>query len=274
MWERLRQWIGSPASAAAPPPSAAKRRSVDVGWLLDTDKAQFIWSDPRRSRRSDPPATHAKSVNYCPAIKDHESRLFEVACPIDVRLNFRRDDKGVPVLVNADGDHSTIRGKHLNQMLALVSPREWRHPDRPVVQTVTPYVFIADEPVWMSQMPPMGHYQADPWPSVLIGGRLPIHIWPRPMMWAFEWWDISRTLVLKRGDPWFTLHFETTDPSRPIRMFEAERTPALVEHMQGLSSVANYVDRTFSLFETAKARRPEQLLVRKTRGAEAPVEDG
>lgn len=262
----MRALLGRERSAAAA--SSAKGRTIDIGWLLDTDKARFIWEEPRRKKPSDPSPTHAKSVTLCPSVRDHEARTFEVPCPIDVRLAFRKDEKGQPALSNLDGDMSAIRGKHLNQMLAIVAPREWRHPNRPVIQLMTPYVFLSDEPVWMTQIEPIGRYRADPWPGVMIGGRLPIHIWPRPMMWAFEWHDVTRPLVLKRGEPWFSLLFETMDPARPFRLFEAERTPEVIEHMQGLSAVSNYVDKTFSLFKTAQARRPARLLVRKSQLSE------
>ena len=250
-----------PQAAGAPD----KARAVEVGWLLDTDKAAFIWEAPRRLSRSDPPPAHAKAVSYCPAVLDHEAKMFEVPCPIDVRLGFKLDEKGAPVLVNLDGDQSTVRGKHLNQMLAVVNRREWRHPDRPVIQFITPYVFLADEPVWMQQLPPITHYRPDPWPGVLIGGRLPIHVWPRQMMWAFEWFEPKKPLELKRGEPWFNVRFETHDPSRPVRLFEAQMTPELREYNRGMGAVANYVNRTYSLFKTAETRRPTTLLKKKER---------
>ncbi len=249
-----------------PEPSAdAKPRAVEVGWLLDTDKAGFIWEAPRRLSRTEPPPAHAKAVSYCPAVLDHEAKMFEVPCPIDCKLGFKLDDKGQPVLVNLEGDQSTIRGKHLNQMLAVVNRREWRHPDRPVIQFITPYVFLADEPVWMQQLPPITHYRPDPWPGVLIGGRLPIHVWPRQMMWAMEWFEPKKPLELKRGEPWFNVRFETHDPSRPVRLFEAEMTPELREYSRGMGAVANYVNRTYSLFKTAETRRPTTLLKKKER---------
>jgi hypothetical protein len=85
------------------------------------------------------------------------------------------------------------------------------------------------------------------------------------MMWAFEWYDTSRELSLRRGEPWFYVRFETHDPSRPVRLLEADNTPELKQYLAGLSTVTNYVNRTFSLFETAKARRPKTLLVPKKR---------
>jgi hypothetical protein len=87
------------------------------------------------------------------------------------------------------------------------------------------------------------------------------------MMWAFEWWDTSKELMLRRGDPGFYVRFESHDPMRPVRLVEAEMTRELNEHIKGLSAVSNYVDRTFSLFKTAEARRPEKLLQRKLRNA-------
>ncbi|MCE7798508.1 hypothetical protein LWE61_18410 [Sphingobium sufflavum] len=275
MFDSLRRFFrGGAPSQSEPVQQEPERRFVDVGWILDTDKARFIWADPRRVKRGDPPPKHAKSVNYCPAVLDHEARLYEVTCPIDLRLRFARNDKGQPVLVNADGENSAIRNKHLNSMLALVSEKEWRHPGRPVLQLITPYIFISDEPVYMTQLPPFMHYQPMPWPGTIIGGRLPIHVWPRPMMWAFEWYEPQKELVLKRGEPWFYLRFETRDPTRPVRVFEAERTPALDDQIKGASAVSNYVDQTFSLFKVAEQRRPPKLLVRKLRGDSGSVEEG
>jgi len=244
---------------------AAPTRAVDVGWLLDTEKASLIWEAPRRIVRNEPTPEHAKAVSYCPAVVDHEARMFEVTCPIDVKLGFRYDAKGVPSLVNLDGDKSAIRPRALNEMLAIIGRREWRHPDRPIIQLVTPYIFLSDQPVYMTQLPPLTYYNMNQWPGVMIGGRLPIHVWPRQMMWAFEWFEPEKPLILKRGDPWFFVRFETEDPSRPVRLVEAEWTDELREYKQGLASVANYVNRTFSLFKVAEQRRPKTLLKRKSR---------
>ncbi len=245
--------------------AASSSRAVDVGWVLDADKALFVWEEPRRLLRSDPPPAHAKAVSFCPAVLDHEARMFEVPCPIDVKLGFRFDDKGMPSLINLDSDQSAIRPRYLNDMLAILNRKEWRHPDRPIIQLITPYIFLADEPVYMTQTPPFTHFHMNQWPGVMIGGRLPIHIWPRPMMWAFEWFEPAKPLVLRRGEAWFYVRFETNDPSRPVRLFEAEMTPELREYKAGLSAVANYVNRTFSLFKTAESRRPKTLLKRKKR---------
>jgi hypothetical protein len=246
---------------------ATASRALEVGWLLDAEKASFIWDAPRRLTRTEPAPEHAKAVAYCPAVLDHEARLFEVPCPIDVNLGFRFDKDGRPAVVNLDGDKTAIRPNALNDMLAIVNKREWRHPDRPIIQLITPYIFIADEPVYISQLPPYASYVMNGWPGVLVGGRFPAHLWPRQMMWALEWYDIKKPLSLRRGEPWFYVRFEANDPTRPTRLVEAEWTPELREFQKGVSAVANFMNRTFSLFKIAEARRPKTLLTRKRRSS-------
>jgi hypothetical protein len=252
-----RGWIETVRAKLRPQP---RGRLVDVGWLLREAKAGFIWEAPHPVLTKPPRHAHAKSVGYCPAVLDHESRLIEITCPIDARLRFQRDPQGKPVISNALGDSSPIRSSHLGQMVKLVSEREWRHPQRPIVQVITPYLFLADEPVWVMQLPPLHAYQAAPWPGVLIGGRFPIDVWPRVLMWAFEWHEPAKDLVLKRGEPWFTLRFETQDPARKVRLVPARMTPELLHYLHQLDGVTNYIRGTFGLFDLARSRRPARLL--------------
>jgi hypothetical protein len=246
--------------------SVSLSRTVEVGWLLDADKAGFIWEEPKKLMREPPSTLHAKSVRYCPAVLDHEARLFEVNCPIDMRLRVSLgSEKEAPRLINAAGDQSTIRPKYLGQMVTLIGRKEWRDPHRPILQITTPYLFVADETVYMTQLPPFCYFRSPSLPGVMIGGRFPIHIWPRPLMWAFEWYDPKQDLTLQRGEPWFYVRFEAQDPSRAVRLVETEMTPQLTEYLKGLHAVTNYVNRTFSLFSTARARRPKKLIVPKQR---------
>jgi hypothetical protein len=246
------------------PHTAGKK--VQVGWVLDADKANFIWSAPERLRPQGGESKHAKSISYCPAIIDHEMQMFQVTCPVDLHLRLQMPSQTQePALINAASDGSSIRSKHLNQMLSIVPRKEWRHPDRPIIQFITPYVFVSDDTAYINQTPPYCDFKSSTWPGLMIGGRFPTNIWPRQLMWAFEWHDTSRDLIVKRGDPFFYVSFETENPSRPVQMIEADMTPALREYINGLSGVANYVNRTFSLFNVAKERRPKTLLVPKTR---------
>jgi hypothetical protein len=239
---------------------------VDVGWVIDPEwEATFIWDAPHKLPRPEARTNHAKGVSVCPAINDHEARLVEVTSPIDIHLRLGRDQKDGPALVAIDGDMSSVRPQYLNKLLMLVPPAEWRHPRRPMIQVMTPYLFVADEPVFVTMLPAFYHYPDRPLPGLTLGGRFPIDIWPRKLVWAFEWYDTSNDILINRGDPWFYVAFETQDPSRRTRLVEAEMTKDLREYTNGIRSVTYYVSRTYSLFGTAKERRPKKLLTPKTR---------
>jgi hypothetical protein len=240
-----------------------KRRVVEVGWLIDTDKSSLIWDPPKPYLRKMPKPNSVKSVQVCPAAIDFDARHFVVPCPVDLHIKIKMSANEPPQLINGAGSQSTVRPKHLNQMIHLISQSEWRDPVKPIVQVTTPYIFLADEVAYVNQVPPYLDYIDPAWPGTLIAGRFPVHIWPRHLMWAFEWQDITKDLILSRGDPWFYVRFDTEDPSRPVRLVEADATPEVRAYIDSISGVTNYVNRTFSLFERAKARRPKVLLVKK-----------
>jgi hypothetical protein len=160
-------------------------------------------------------------------------------------------------------DKSPIRPEALAQMVVFQPQAEWRDSNKPVLQMMTSYVFVSDDPVYINQLPPFLHYSPVPRPGVQINGRFPIDIWPRALQWAFEWHDMSKDLVLKRGEPLFYVQFEGPDPSASVRLIEAKRTPELMSHIDSITGVTEYVSQTYQLFKNARERRPERLLFPK-----------
>lgn len=239
---------------------------VTVGWFRTSDKGAVLYDPPHRLQSREMARTHAKSASRCPAVLQMESRYFAVACPFDIHVGFTRDKNGKAALVNRAGNASAIRTSKLNEVLAMVSEAEWRYPDRPTIQMVLPYVFIADEPVYLTQIGTFAHYRADPLPGTIFGGRFPINLWPRPIMWAFEWHQPEKDLVLKRGEPLFYVQFEASGPERPVQLVEVERTPELEKYVEAIGGAVNYVNQTFSLFKAAEALRPKTLVVPRRRG--------
>ena len=238
---------------------------VQVGWFLNEAKASVIYFPPERVRSVDVDRSHAKSASRCPAVINLESRHFLIRCPFDLHLELARDDKGQVALRNLAGDRSTIRSNKLRDKIHVVPEKEWRLPGVPTIQLLLPYVFIADEPVYMSQIAPFMHYARDPLPGTIFGGRFPINVWPRPLMWAFEWHDTKTALKISRGDPLFYTTFETLPQDRSVSLVEAEVTADLTEYMEMISGAVNYVNQTFSLFAAAEERRPERLVTAKPR---------
>lgn len=233
---------------------------VQVGWFLTTQKGGIIYDPPTRVRSADVNKKHAKSASRCPAVINLESRYFAIKCPFDIHIGFARDKDGKPVLRNLAGEASTVRASKLGQKLHITNEVEWRYPGVPSIQLELPYVFIADEPVYMSQVAPFMHYAKEPLPGTIFGGRFPINVWPRPLMWAFEWHDTSKPIKINRGDPLFYATFETLPQDRSVVVSEVEVTQELTDYMDLISGAVNYVNQTFSLFEAAEARRPDTLV--------------
>jgi hypothetical protein len=243
-------------------PEAGSPRSYTVGWLLQMEKTSIIWDAPRPMRPEAPKNVIAKSVTQCPAVLDFDSRFFVIPSPIDLHLRLSTAD-GELGITNMLFDKSPIRPNALAQMVAFQPQPEWRHPDRPVLQMLTSYVFVSDDPLYINQYPPFLHYSAATRPGVQINGRFPVDIWPRAIQWAFEWHDMSKDLILKRGEPLFYVQFEGPDPSARVRMIEAKRTPELVSFIDSITGVTEWVSQTYSLFKNARERRPERLLFPK-----------
>jgi len=123
--------------------------------------------------------------------------------------------------------------------------------------------FINDEVVYLTQLDAFGHYRKNPLPGTIFGGRFSIHIWSRPLMWAFEWYDTSKDLILNRGDPLFYCQFDGYDLSRTIKLIQTEKTLELMHYMEQISGVVNYVNQTFSLFAEVEKVRPTKLIQSK-----------
>ncbi len=247
------------------PESGPTSGPLSVGWFLTSDKGAVLFDPPERLSFRNTNRSHAKSAGRCPAVVQMESRYFVIKCPYDLQIGFTRDAQGRAQLVNRLGAASPVRGSKLNQLVTLVNEAEWRYPDRPTVQLSLPYCFIADELCYMTQLDAFAHYRKTPLPGTIFGGRFPINIWPRPLMWGFEWHEPEKDIVLKRGDPLFYCQFEGEDPSRAVQVVEAEKTPALDSYLEQVSGVVNYVNQTFSLFKAAEALRPARLLTPKDR---------
>jgi hypothetical protein len=239
---------------------AARSRTVTVGWTVRAAKAGLIWAPPEPFTRNDRKAPSAKSVQYCPAAVEFDRRHFVVPCPFDLTLQFEQLPNGQLQLKDAAGEGSAVRPTGLRDIVVLHPQSEWRDPARPVIQIIAPYIFVADEPCYVVQTPPYLHYMPTPRPGVQVGGRFPVHVWPRPLSWGFEWHDPKQPLRLRRGEPWFYVHFETENPAARVRLVETEMTPELESYVNSIVDVSNYVNKTFSLFSEAQARRPETLL--------------
>ncbi len=248
-------------AGAAEAEGRGKSRTVTVGWTVRWKPVGgSIWAPPKIFSRSDRKSASAKSIQACPAAIDFDRRHFVVPCPVDLELAFTRNAQGQLQLTDANGEQSAMRPQGRANLFQLQPPSEWRDPERPILQFTAPYVFVADTPCYVVQTEPYLHWFPTQRPGVAMGGRYPIHIWPRPLAWAFEWYDITKPLKLTRGEPWFYVSFETENPSARVRLVEQEMTEELDSYLNSIIDVSNYVNKTYGLFDEAQRIRPEKLV--------------
>lgn len=170
-----------------------------------------------------------------------------------------------------------MRAGKLGKILHLVNEAEWRFPDRPTIQLSLGYCFAAEEICYVTQLDAFAHYRPTPLPGTIFGGRFPIHAWVRPLMWAFEWHDTGKDLVLKRGDPLCYCQFEADGPDRPIQLIAVERTPELERWVASMQGVASLINQTFSLFratEQASGKASGAEVVTRFGGAGSALASG
>ena len=265
MFERSAQRMRGLLNRFSPRAGPRGTGPIEIGWLVDAPNAKFIYDPPKPVALESGQVGHAKSPSTCPAVLAHRAGLYQIDCPLDLHLRVRNLKTPKPVLVNAAGSASSVSPAVLDRLVVLMPRQSWLHPDRPLLQVSAPWRFISDDVVYLNQLPPIYHFRNEALPGLMIGGRFAIRSWPRSLMWAFEWHDTSRDLVLTRGEPWFYVGFETESPQRRVRLLEAQMTDQLREFCNGLDGVAAHVRQTNSLLKVAEERRPAKLLQKKVR---------
>ena len=241
--------------------SIYKPTKVDVGWYIEEPKAKFVFFEPTSLFKDRSKPLSNRAVQACPAINELERDYFVIKNPFDIRLRCTRSSEHFELHVVEDG--TRIDDDLISQFVFLMTPSFWRAPSRPVIQIKVPYFFLSDEPCYMTMMAPYMSQSQVGWPGLMIGGRMPINLWPRLLNFAFEWTDLDQDLILRRGQDLCYLYFETNNLRTSVQLVEAENTKELQEYRAGISAVPKFMSNTFSLFETALKRRPEKLLVKK-----------
>jgi hypothetical protein len=229
-----------------------------VGWFADVQEGGVLFDAPRPfshvvERRS----SDRKSADHCPAVQRVQTNIFVVPCAYT--LSVRIVESGGVWELRLDRSKSEISGEAAVRTIQLMPRREWRHPDRTIIQTLAPYVFVSDDEVELTQLPAHQHYFGDQRPGILIAGNFPIRDWVRPLNFAFEWHDIERPLTLKRGEPWFYLSFANATGER-ITIEQIKSTPEISAYMAHLRGVTSFTTHTFELLDRARKIRPIAFL--------------
>ena len=230
-----------------------------IGWLIEDGRpGNFIYKSPRPVVTDRTKPLSHMAVQACPAVNQFESRYFEVTMPFDLRLRCEKNNNEFEIYSVPQG--TRIDDELIKANLNLMPKDSWRNIERPVIQIECPYAFIADDNIYLTQLPPFLNFNHSYWPGTLISGRFNITNWPRTLSWAFEWFDITKDLILKRNHPWFYVFFESENPEDSFKLVEAEYTDELRKFKSSMLHTPRFVANTFSLFKIKKGWRKRKNL--------------
>lgn len=168
---------------------------VDIGWFIEERQGKFVFYKPGSLFRSRSKPLSNRAVQACPAINELEREYFVIKNPFDIHLRCLKRGNEYDLHIVEDG--TRIDDDLVAQFIFLMAPQFWREESCPVIQIKVPYFFLSDTPCYMSMIAPYMSKNMVKWPGVFIGGRLPIHIWPRILNWAFEWTNLEEDLILR-----------------------------------------------------------------------------
>jgi hypothetical protein len=198
-----------------------EKSTCEVAWALAGETDKLPWSGVQPFTRNLPKSNSAKSVQVCPAAVDFDARYYVANCPLDLKLEYiaSSNDQGEPkVLIN--GNKGSNFG--LDKRITLLSMSQWRNSARPLLSVQTPWVFMSDDPVYINIFPPFMHFATPGLPGLVLNQRASLEQSPLNISWIFEWHEPSKPILIKKGDPWIYVHFEGNDPSRRVRLLQAE----------------------------------------------------
>lgn len=229
-----------------------------VGYVLTAAHGGFAFQPPRTvfSTRTRP--LGSRSIQNCPAVNGIERQIVEIPSPIGLRLSLIEGAEGPEIAVQPSGTFA--EGEKIAEMLSVEAAERWRHPRRPIIRLTLPFCLVTDEPCMVSVLPPFLGPGLRRWPGVMIAGRYPLWLWPQNAEWIFEWDRPAEELLIKQGEPLLYLLFEFNAPEKRPKLVEAEMTPALDDYRRGMDGVEHFTTDLESVWEMARARRPERLL--------------
>lgn len=232
---------------------------VRIGYCLGQAEGGFAFQAPRSvfSTRSKPLGKRA--IQNCPAVNGLERQLIEIPSPVSIRMVLTMTDDGPEIDIDPVG--TFVEEEKIGEIISLEPQERWRVANRPVLQIRLPFFFVTDEAAMMSLLPPFLAPAMRKWPGTMVASRFPLTIWPRDLVWAFEWDRPGEELVLRQGEPIAYALCEFDNPNKRPELVEAALTETLAEWREGMEGLDNFVEDVEEIWRGAPARRPARLLV-------------
>ena len=248
---------------------------VNIGWVntSDSEKMQnyegmamspLFTYEPEKYIRKITNKTGARfKFANCPATVQFNQNLYVVRAPIDLSLRIEPPTERGGLWNLIPTDLNSIDPAALKRAVAFEPfPDGYVDADKPVIQIRTSYCFYADQPVTMQLLPVIN--EPIHRPGTTICGEFDIHAWQRSIQWGFEWWDTSKELVIKRGDPLFYLKFVVHDnPAEKVKLVRLKANDATINPILRVNNIGHFTKRTFDFFDIARKWRTPKYITKE-----------
>lgn len=172
---------------------------MDINWYIIDERFELVYKKPDKMLNpiiKEYNDSNNKKISKCPGINDMWSNVFVMRLPFDFSISFDKEFERVII----DEDKTTIDAKEFSNII-VNDPKLYTN--YPIIQILSKQFFSSDKPCNVSIIPPIFHlHENDAWKHIRwSSGIIDIHNWHRPVNFAFEWIDISKTISFKKGDP-------------------------------------------------------------------------
>lgn len=241
--------------------TAINVHKLNIGWCIASDRFSVAFDAPTPLIPPKDPSLKKKGFLSCPAVRQFPDNIFQVTSPFSLKLRVVDSDNG-PTIVPVYPFTSLTEDMVKN--LVQVEPQDtWSKNNCAVIQIPSPFVFVADEVVFMEQSSPDLSVQSRlNWR--VIPGRFDIYSWQRPLNWAFEWDFSTGDFEIRAGEPQYNVRFfSAREPfgSYTCQLQRLSFDNQIKKRLELTKDIANIRRGTMQLFQrSAQLRATENFL--------------
>lgn len=201
-------------------------------------------------------ATESKyaPVNVCPATNSLRKQFYSIKSPWDLSLAVRLTKSGAELAMNPN--RTSINSALAANYVSLLPRKDWRAENRPIIQIFVPYVFVPGDDLRVSQYPAFQHWFGERRPGIVISGEFRAVAWPRPLAFAFEWFDLTLPLTIKRGEPLFYVSFSVAQ-NIDVKLRKVEKSDGVSDQQSRIGGVAAHVKNTTKIIKQESEARTQ-----------------
>lgn len=230
--------------------------NLTIGWALVADEASAAFPEPEAYT----PPKNATGYLSCPAVRAYFNNTFVVRSPFSLQL--RAEETEEDIKIKPVYPFTSITEAMLSKFLSIEPINTWRGSQLPILQVISPYIFVADQPVTIDQTQPLVTKTSKlNWR--VIPGTFNIYDWQRPVNWAIEWDTTCGDLIIRQGEPIYMIKFTaiTQESVNKTNLVETKISETLSERIKSTKNVASIRRGTTTLMaESGKSRDSIDLI--------------